>query len=113
MRSSRRSRRIAIPSWDEAIARYMPRCYGVAEDPARGRWSVAMEHLADSRFIEAGEWRAGDVDAAVGAAADIHSAWYRNDRQLQSHAWAAPEITASEAARMSRLWRGLASYAAP
>jgi hypothetical protein len=72
-----------------------------------------MEHLVDSRFIEAGEWRAGDVDAAVGAAADIHSAWYRNDRQLQSHAWAAPEITASEAARMSRLWRGLAAYAAP
>jgi thioester reductase-like protein len=97
----------------ECIARYMPRCHGVAEDAAHGRWSVAMEHLADARFVDAAEWRAADIDAAIAAAADIHSAWYRNDRQLQAHAWAAPEITAAEAARMARLWHGLANFAAP
>jgi thioester reductase-like protein len=96
-----------------SIARYMPRCYGVAEDAGRGSWSVAMEHLGDAQFLDGAQWTRDDVDAAVEAAASIHSAFYRNDRHLQSHAWAASEVTGAHVGRMTRLWYQLACFAAP
>jgi len=96
-----------------AIARHMPRCYGVSADVAGGHWSVAMEHLAGDVFLDGASWSSADVDAAVDAAASIHSVWYGRDRQLQAQPWAAPEVAPSEIARMTRLWRQLCRFAAP
>jgi thioester reductase-like protein len=96
-----------------SIARYMPRCFGVAEDAQRGCWSVAMEHVHDAQFLDGAQWSRADVDMAVEAAASIHSVFYRNEGHLQSHAWAASEVTSAQAGRMTQLWYELARFAAP
>ena len=96
-----------------AWAGHMPRCYGVSEDAGRGQWSVAMEHLSGCEFIEGASWRARDLDAAVEAAAAIHSAWYGKTRELEGRPWIAPGIGTAEVARMKPLWQSLALFTRP
>jgi thioester reductase-like protein len=96
-----------------AWAHHMPQCYGVSEDAARGQWSVAMEHLSGAEFIDGAAWRETDIDAAVDAAAAIHSAWYGVTDRLDGAPWVAPEIGAREVRAMTPLWRGLADFTQP
>lgn len=97
------------PAWTH----HMPRCYGVSEDAARGQWSIAMEHLSGSEHIDGACWRAHDLEAAVEAAAAIHSAWYGKARLLEAEPWVAPEIGAAQVALMKPLWEGFAHFARP
>jgi thioester reductase-like protein len=96
-----------------AWSSHMPRCYGVSEDAGRGQWSVAMEHLSGCEFIDGASWRARDIDAAVEAAAAIHSAWYGKTGTLEGRPWVAPAIGAAEVTRMKPLWEGLARFTRP
>jgi thioester reductase-like protein len=97
------------PAW----MRHMPRCYGVSADAARGQWSIAMEHLSGSEHLDGEHWRARDIEAAVEAAAAIHSAWYGKARLLEPQPWMAPEIGAAQVARMKPLWEGLVQFTRP
>jgi aminoglycoside/choline kinase family phosphotransferase len=72
-----------------------------------------LEHLGEAEFKPGWKGEARDVDAAVEAAASIHSAWYAQADALRAHPWVAPEIAPAQARAMARLWRSLAEHASP
>jgi thioester reductase-like protein len=104
-------------SGDAALLRHMPKCYGTVAEPARGVWSVAIEHLSAVDRIDdvdgADRWPQAYRDAAIEGAAQIHAAWYGRESALRRQIWLGPEIAATQAQGMSALWRELTAFSAP
>src|SRR5690606_11499206 len=87
---------------------------GAWEGRRPGTWFLAMECLEGTEGTDPGEaarWPRARLEAVIGGAAGIHSAWY--GREAPAGCSFAPEIPWDEANRMSPVWGALARFAAP
>ncbi|WP_394839217.1 phosphotransferase [Pendulispora rubella] len=92
------------------LTRHMPAIYDAYRDPSRGAFVLVMEYLRDVEWLDASQWERAHVEAALDAAASIHSVWYGRERELLEQPWLGVPPSSERMLEAMPLWLALAEY---
>ena len=95
----------------EPFQTYLPKVYGIHEDPEREIYVLVMELLEDMALMDSADdtsqWRASDIEAVIDGLAELHSVWYGREEALLAEPWLGPVMTSQDMIEMRGLWEAL------
>ncbi|WP_207401007.1 phosphotransferase [Actinomadura roseirufa] len=102
-------------SRDPALARVLPKVYGVHADPAREAYVILMERLGPQVILKDSAerpelWRDEHLRAALDGIAPVHAAWLGREDELTRAGWLGRVPTAERVAAMAELWAAMAEH---
>ncbi len=110
-------RELALYELEEPrLRQHMPACYGTLRNPDGGRWALLQEYLPEAEAgVERPRLLANDtgMSAVLEGLAQIHSVWYRREKELTAQPWLAAMPDLPRMQEMIPLWRELADFSAP
>jgi NADP-dependent 3-hydroxy-3-methylglutaryl-CoA reductase len=95
---------------------YLPRVYGVIEEPEREIYVLVMEllesgHAGPMALMDTADdtsaWTHSDIEAAITGLAELHSVWYGREDELMAQPWLGPVMTSDDMIEMRGLWEAL------
>ena len=114
----------------EPFRKYLPKVYGIIEDPDREAYILIMELLRDMVLMNTEDdvsgwsqphidhidgkptWGAGFRERVIDGLAELHSVWYGREEELLAQPWLGRVTTAEHMVEMTPLWEALEVYAA-
>ena len=95
----------------EPFKTYLPKTYGVYEDPSREIYVLVMELLEDMVHMDSAAdtsaWSRADIECAISGLAELHSVWYGKEEELKAEPWLGPVTTSADMIEMRGLWEAL------
>ncbi len=101
---------------DERFLKYLPKVYGLHEDPTREAYIVVMELLQGMELMDTADdvsgWQPQHIEAVVRGIAEVHSVWYGREEELGKQPWLGPVLTSADMVEMTPLWEALELHSA-
>ena len=109
-------RELAVMSQqDPRIAPYLPKVYGLINDPGREIWVLVEELLQGLELMDSAHdvsgWTQTHLEAAITGVASCHSVWYGREEELCKQPWMVDYPTHKGMVEKQRLWEMLGVHA--